>query len=169
MITARSEHRVDAPLAAVERALLAPETLPALVEALPEVRDAHEIERRTEGAWLIRSARYVARATPPGFRRLLVVPELRWIEEVRWDRETHRGTFRIVPNLKRERAHLFRCEGRYRLEPAGDATLRVVETEIEIAVRIVGPTVERLVAHQLEPHMAREAEVLARRAREGRG
>ncbi|HJL14247.1 MAG TPA: DUF2505 family protein [Sandaracinaceae bacterium LLY-WYZ-13_1] len=167
MIRTASEHLVRAPLLDVERALLAPETLDGLAAALPEVASAEEVERRDRGAALFRSARYVARVTPPGFRRLLSGDHLEWVEEVTWDRARHAGRFRILPNLKPERARLFRCGGRYRLEAAAGGTRRVVETEIEIAVRIVGPTVERLVARQLEPHMAREAEVLERVARRG--
>jgi hypothetical protein len=155
-----SEHVIGAPLLAVERALLAPETLVPLCEALPEVASATETERTERGVVLFRSASYVARITPPGFRRLLTEDRLAWREEVRWDRVRHAGHFRILPNLRPERADRFRCDGRYRLAEVPEGTVRTVETEIEIAVRIVGPTVERLVAHQLEPHMAKEAAVL---------
>lgn len=165
MIASRAVHRIRAPLASVERALLAPSTLPLLVAALPEVAAAEERGRREEGPRLWRRARFVARAAPPGIGRLLASERLEWIEEVRWDRARHAGDFRILPNLKPERAGWFRCEGTYRLERVPEGTARLVETELEIPVRLVGPTVERLVAHRLEPHMAVEARVLERLAR----
>jgi hypothetical protein len=164
--SARFQHDLAAPLLDVERVLLAPATLPVLTAALPEVASAEEVERVDDGTHVLRAARHVARLTPPGFGRMIEGPHLAWIEEVRWDRAAHGGTFRIVPNLRSERRHLFRCEGTYRLDPIQGGTRRTVEVEVAIAVRIVGPPpVERLVLAQLEPHLGVEAEVIERLAR----
>lgn len=172
MHRATLEHLIRAPLDAVERALLGTETLAELAAALPDVSTAEEIEREVEGsphATVRRSARYVARATPPGSSRVLSEPRLAWIEEVEWDLRAHEGTFRILPNLRPHRAALFACGGTYALREADGGTRRTVVIEIAIHVRVVGPVVERLVLQTLEPHFAIEAAVLERIAREARG
>ncbi|MGE0792021.1 MAG: DUF2505 family protein [Sandaracinaceae bacterium] len=159
------EHPIGATLERVERALLADATLAELAAALPEVGRAESLQRVEEGAVVRRVARFEARVTPPLFRRVLVEPVLAWREEVVWDRAMHTGTFRVVPNLVARRASSFRCEGIYRLEARGDATLRVVDGELTIALGLLAHPVERLIESQLGPHFRIEAEVLERLAR----
>lgn len=161
----RLEHPIAAPLPAVERALLSEATLDELAAALPEVGRAREEERWQRGRTVFRAARFVARITPPLFGRVIEGDDLEWREEVTWSLDEHAGTFRVRPNLAPRRAEVFRCEGTYRLEPDGGGTRRIVEVEIEVDLRVVGPTIERVVEAPLPAHFRVEAEVLERLAR----
>lgn len=165
MKTRTYRHRIEASLEAVERAVLDAETLEALAARLPEVGEARELERRREGDVVIRVAHFVARLTPPLFGRVCEGGRLEWREEVRWDRRTHRGALRVVPNLVPRRAAVFRCEGTYALVARGVATERTCMIDVSVDLPVMGPTVERLVHAPLAAHFAIEAEVLEERAR----
>lgn len=165
MLARRYHHRIEAPLPAVEEAVLDPDTLPVLAARLPEVGEARELERRREGRTLLRVAHFVARVTPPLFGRVCEGGGLEWREEVRWDLDAHRGALLIVPNLVPRRASVFRCEGTYALVDAGGLTERTCDVRVTVDLPILGPTVERVVHAPLPAHFRVEAEVLCDRAR----
>lgn len=127
----RIEHRIEAPLARVEAALFAPDTLFRTPEFVRAVHAVRLVSRTEEGSRVSRVAVYTPAAwipLPPRVSREM----LAWEERVSVDREAHGGTFSIHPNLPAILRPRFRCEGTYALVDEGPVTLRVVDGEIAL-------------------------------------
>ena len=161
----RFEHAIDAPVAAVERALLATgfaEALAAHARALSEGRvlslDVMDdrVERvawfRAEGSWV---------AGP--FARLGAVA---WTERVEWSLASHSGRFTVTPDVRTVLQRRVRCEGTYALVATPEGlTSRHVEGVIEVRAPLVGARAEARVIEMLQAIFDDEASLLAARAR----
>jgi hypothetical protein len=159
------EHAIDAPVVAVERALLAPgfaEALASSARALSEGRvisleaRGDQIERvawfRAEGSWV---------AGP--FARLGAVA---WTERVSWSSVSHSGQFTVIPDVRAVLQRRVRCEGTYALVATGGGlTSRRVEGVIEVRAPLVGARAEARVVEMLQAIFDDEASLLATWAR----
>lgn len=157
---------LDAPLWAVESALLEPAALDRLVAAAPLLQSFVLDERSERDDVVYRRARMRAALIPPFMMAALETGQLEWIERVSWSRTTHHGEFSIEPTIHERYRDRFRCRGDYRLEARGHRSERIIDLELEILAPLLGPVLERLVASQLRPQFALEARLLEARGRE---
>lgn len=158
-------HAVEAPLPAVEAALLDPSSVTSAPFALRTVARAELLGREDRGDVLTRRASFhLAPGVMPGVLERLGGAVV-WTEHVRWSRPAHRGAFVVrleAPHRLRERV---RCEGVYVLEASGPITTRAVLGELSVRVPLIGPTMERRVAEMLALHFEDEARMLTASAR----
>jgi hypothetical protein len=93
------------------------------------------------------SFRVAGTSIPAAARKVLSADALEWIEESVWDPAAHRFTWRILPNVMKEKIS---AHGELFYEEVGGQTRRVVTGEIEIKIPIVGRTVEKVIVDQLK-------------------
>ncbi|MCC6876129.1 MAG: DUF2505 family protein [Sandaracinaceae bacterium] len=161
----RIEHLIEAPLARVESAVLAPGALIELARRAPLIAEARELARREEGTAVERVGYLCAKAKLPMASRVIEGGQLAWNERIVFDRATHRARFTIEPALRPEWRSRFVCEGSYVLTETSKGTLRTIEGDLAIRAPIVGPAIERAVIHRIADVFEAEAEILRERCR----
>lgn len=162
-------HELDAPLEAVEQAVLSPELGALLGEQLRSIDRVETVEHVVENGELRRVLRFHASAPLAIFRgHALADDAMTWHEHVtyRLDEHASRWTVRTQPRW----ARYFSSEGTYRLERTSEGrTRRTVVGELDIRVRVLGPVAERLALAEVKKTYDAEAETLRRLARSPEG
>lgn len=158
------EHHLDAPLLAVEAALLSPASVRDAPHALCTIASAELLALDDRGDTLTRDAHF---HLAPGF-----LPQVAdqlggagWVEHVDWIRAEHRGSFEVRPDLPAALGRRVRCTGTYRLEadPRG-GTRRIIEGELSVRVPVLGRAIEARAARMLDVHFREEAAFLGARS-----
>jgi len=153
----RLEHRFEAPLTAVEEAMVDLEFLEGT--RLPDVGPPRVLSRDDAGGTVTLSVKYEYTGGLDALaRRVLRAGEVSWTQETTLDRRTHRTEFRVVPDAYPDR---FRCGGTMQLRRDGPVTVRDIDGELRIKVPIFAGRAEGLIVPGLRSRMNREAELLA--------
>ncbi len=154
-------HAIDAPLEAVERALLDPVFGDYLREHHAQMEEVATIETREEPGLVHRRVRYRTTALIEKIGPKRVPPEwMAWTEESTYDRARHELRFANVPTVKMVR-NLLENRGTIRLVPDGDVRTRVViEGELRVRVFLLGAIAERIIHAQAEKLLDEQARVM---------
>ena len=154
------EQRFPAPLEAVEAALLDPAFL-ARLALLPKLGEPQLLASEVDGPIVRQQVRYrFAGELAPAVTAVVDPRRLTWVEHTTFDRRSHRGEHRIVPDHYGER---LRCSYTTQLGGGdGSFTSRVTEGELRVRFPLVGGRVERAIVSGLVEHAELEAEVLGR-------
>ncbi len=150
------EHTFDAPLDAVEAAMVDPVFLEGT--RLPDVGPPQVLSRNEDGDTVtLRVSYHYTGSLDSLARRVLRTTDVAWVQETVLDRSAHRTTFTVIPKVYPER---FDCGGVMQLTNAGSGTERVIDGELKIKVPIFGGRAEGLIVPGLRTRMNREAELL---------
>jgi len=157
-------HELDAPLDAVELAVLSPD-LGAMMARLLQatnIASVETVEHSLAGGELRRVLRFQANAPLAIFRGYDVAREaMSWEEESVYRMAEHASTWTVAPREQFRR--YFRSSGTYRLERAPDGrTRRTVEGDIEIKAGVLSPLVCRMALVEVRKTYDVEAETLRR-------
>ncbi len=153
----RIEQRFEAPLDAVEDALVDPRFLARLGE-LPSLGAPEVLASETDGHLVRQQVRYrFSGELSPAVTAVVDPTRLTWVEDTTYDRRAHRGDHAIVPDH-----YANRLEASYTtvLEPAQGGTRRITAGELRVRFPLVGGRVERAIVSGLTAHAANEAEAL---------
>jgi hypothetical protein len=156
-------HEFDAPLDAVELAVLSPDLGQMMVSILnSKIESVETVEHVIEGGELRRVLRFQASAPLPIFRGHNVAREaMSWEELSVYRLADHASTWSVAPREQWRR--YFRSEGTYRLEAAPDGrTRRTVVGDIEIKLGMIAPLVERMALAEVRKTYDAEAQTLMR-------
>lgn len=156
-------HEFDAPLDAVELAVLSPDLGQMMVSILnSNIESVETVEHHIEGGELRRVLRFQANAPLPIFRGHNVAREaMSWEELSVYRLADHGATWSVAPREQWRR--YFRSEGTYRLEAApGGRTRRTVVGDIEIKLGMIAPLVERMALSEVRKTYDAEAQTLMR-------
>ena len=156
----RLEHRFDAPLERVERAILDP-SFDAQLAELPNVKERSVLEHedRPDGS-VHRKVRYRLHASlPSAVTRVIGTHDVQWVEASDFDPATHTWRFEIHPDL---RGVGFDCRGTITLRSQGPGTVRELSGEVKVKVPLLGGRVEKAIVEGLTENMDAESELLAR-------
>ncbi|MBV9411618.1 MAG: DUF2505 domain-containing protein [Acidimicrobiia bacterium] len=152
----RLEHTFDAPLDAVEAAMVDPVFLEGT--RLPDVGPPKVLSREEDGDIVTLRVNYHYTGSLDSLaRRVLRTSDVNWVQETVLDRSAHRTTFTVIPKVYPER---FQCGGVMQLTSAGNGTERVIDGELKIKVPLFGGRAEGMVVPGLRSRMNREAELL---------
>lgn len=153
-------HELDAPLDAVELALLSPDLGPRLGQKVGFLESVATVEHDFRGGELRRVLRFQANAPLPIFRGIDVSREaMAWEETSTYRLAAHASTWSVAP--KEEWRRYFRSEGTYKLESLPEGrTRRLVEGALEILVPVLGPLVERMALAEVRRTYDAEADTL---------
>ena len=152
----RLEHTFDAPLEAVETAMVDPAFLEGT--RLPDVGPPRVLSREEDGDTVTLRVRYEYTGSLDALaRRVLRTGEVAWVQETTLDRRTHRTVFDVSPEVHAER---FQCGGVMQLTESGSSTERVIDGELKIKVPLFASRAEGLILPGLRSRMNREAELL---------
>jgi len=150
------EHTFDAPLAAVEEAMVDPVFLEGT--RLPDVGPRKVLSRDEDGDTVtLRVSYHYTGSLDALARRVLRSSDVAWVQETKLDRHTHRTTFTVTPKVHAER---FECGGVMQLTEAGAVTERVIDGELKIKVPLFGRRAEGMILPGLRGRMNREADLL---------
>lgn len=154
-------HELDAPLEAVERAVLSPELGELLGRRLRSMASVDTVEHVLEDGELRRVLRFQASAPLALFKgRQLAHDAMTWHEHVVYRIDRHASTWK-VKTMREQWDRYFSSEGTYHLEPIGkERTRRTVVGEIDIRLRVLGPVAERMALAEVRKTYDAEAEVL---------
>jgi hypothetical protein len=156
-------HELDAPLDAVELAVLSPELGPMMASELPSMIEAVEtVEHVLSGGELRRVLRFQASAPLAIFRGYNVAREaMSWEERWVYRLAERSSTWSVAPRERYRR--YFRSEGTYRLEAAPDGrTRRTVAGDIEVRFGLLSRLVERMALTEVKKTYDAEAATLRR-------
>ncbi|UQA61316.1 DUF2505 family protein [Polyangium aurulentum] len=156
-------HEFDAPLDAVELAVLSPDLGQMMVSILnSNIESVETVEHVIEGGELRRVLRFQASAPLPIFRGHNVAREaMSWEELSVYRLADHSSTWSVAPREQWRR--YFRSEGTYRLEAVpGGRTKRTVVGDIEIKLGMIAPLVERMALAEVRKTYDAEAQTLMR-------
>ncbi|AUX48101.1 hypothetical protein SOCE26_096310 [Sorangium cellulosum] len=153
-------HELDAPLDAVELAVLSPELGPRLASKVPLLESVVTVEHALRGGELLRVLRFQASAPLPIFKGYPIARDaMSWEERSTYRLADHSSTWQVNP--KEQWRRYFRAEGTYRLDRLPDGrTRRRVDGDIEIRLRVLGPLVERLAVAEVQRTYDAEADTL---------
>lgn len=157
-------HDFDAPLDAVELAVLSPSLGPCLGEALADtsIESVETLQHDlTEGA-LTRVLQFQASA-PFAFLKDRAIPKdaMSWQEHSTYHIRKHSSEWRVEPKAQYRR--YFRSSGTYRLETLPDGrTRRTVIGEFQVQVPLLGALIERMALVEVRRTYDAEADTLRR-------
>lgn len=159
-------HELDAPMDALELALMSPELASELLARVDSMQDISVQSSEVSEDVIARTWRFEAKAPLKILAAYDVTREMMiWDEVWEYNRKTHVASFHIVPrpgvDLDANWRKRIQSGGRYQLDPIGDGrTRRTVVGHMDIGLRMVGPMVERLAVSELRKAYAAEAEAL---------
>jgi hypothetical protein len=154
------QHEFDAPLDAVELAVLSPDLAPLLARSLESIESIETIEHEFVDGELRRVLLFQAASLLPMFRAHRIAKSaMCWHERSTYRLADHRSTWKVTP--RDEWARYVRSEGTYELEPvAGGRTRRTVRGDIEVRLRVLGLLVERMAVAEVKKTYDAEADTL---------
>jgi hypothetical protein len=154
-------HEFDAPLDAVELALLSPDLGLFMAKALaPLIESIETVEHVIERGFFRRVLRFQASAPLPMFRGRDVAREaMSWEETSVYRLSEHASSWSVAPR-EQYRRYLW-SSGTYRLEPAPDGrTRRRVIGDFEVKAGVLSPIIERMALGEVRKTYDAEAETL---------
>ncbi len=159
-------HEFDAPLDAVELAVLSPSLGDYLARSLsatkggPSIESVETMEHVIANGQLRRVLRFQASAPLSIFKGHAVTRDaMQWSETWTYRLADHSSTWSVSP--KEQWSRYFRSAGTYRLEPVADGrTRRTVVGEIEIKVALLGSLAERMALAEVKKTYDAEADTL---------
>jgi hypothetical protein len=156
MVSFDARHEFDAPPAAVAAAM----TDPAFVSSLqlPDLEAPEVLDHRADADGTVVRARFrfVGKLDPIA-RRILGNDRITWVQEVRVDPTSERGTLAVIPDVHPDR---MRFSGAYRLEPADGGSVRSLHGDLSIRVPVVARRAEQHILPGLLRRIDLEAEAL---------
>jgi hypothetical protein len=156
-------HELDAPLDAVELAVLSPDLGSMMAKLLPNVLESVEtLEHAFSEGNLRRVLRFQASAPLAMFRGYdLARDALSWEEESVYRLVDHASTWKVAPRPKYRR--YFQSSGTYKLEAVPEGrTRRTVAGDIAIKASLFTPIVLRMTIAEVRKMYDAEAETLRR-------
>ncbi|MBK9261337.1 MAG: DUF2505 family protein [Polyangiaceae bacterium] len=154
-------HEFDAPLDAVELALLSPDLGVLMAKVLsPLIESIETVEHVIERGTFRRVLRFQATAPLPIFRAHDVAREaMSWEETSVYRLSDHASSWSVAPR-ERYRRYLW-SSGTYRLEPVPDGrTLRRVIGDFEVKAGMMSRIIERMALNEVRKTYDAEAETL---------
>jgi hypothetical protein len=158
-------HELDAPLDAVELAVLSPDLGQMMAAALgANIESVETVEHVLRDGELRRVLRFQANAPLPIFRGYNVAREaMTWEELSVYNLASHCAAWSVT--CREQWRRYFQAEGTYRLEAAPDGrTRRTVVGDINIRLGMIAPLVERMAVAEVRKTYAAEADTLRRLA-----
>lgn len=159
-------HEFDAPLDALELAMMSPELGGTLARALDAIESIQVVEHELCDGVFRRVWRFQGRAPLELLSgREITRDMMTWDERSSYRLSEHSGEWHVVPRPDVDpdagwRRH-FRAEGRYLLDPLREGrTRRKVVGDLVVDVKVVGRVVERLALTELRKAYDAEAEAL---------
>jgi hypothetical protein len=154
------EHEFDAPLDALELAVLSPDLGTLLARSLTSIESIETLEHVLERGELRRVLRFQASAPLAIFKDYPVTREvMSWRELWTYRLADHASTWTVTP--KDEWARYVRSSGTYRLEPLPlGRSRRTVIGDLEVNVGILGGLAERLAIAEVRKTYDAEADTL---------
>ena len=156
-------HEFEAPLDALELAILSPILIDKVARGLPNVESVTQKQHRIESGVLERVWSYQANVKVPAFAAPYVTREmLAWDEESKYSTGTHSSNWTIIPNFKPEWSNYFQASGTYELLASGEGlTRRVVRGQVELrVVPFVRHLGERMIVGEVKKTFDAEAAIL---------
>jgi Protein of unknown function (DUF2505) len=153
-------HDLDAPLDAVELAVLSPELGPRLADKVAMIESVTTVEHAIHAGELRRVLRFQASAPLPIFKAHDIARDaMSWEERVTYRLADHASTWSVSP--KEQWSKYFHSEGTYTLARLPDGrTRRRVEGTLDIRLPVLGPLVERLALAEVQRTYDAEADTL---------
>jgi len=160
-------HELDAPIDALELALMSPELGPRLADSVSSL-DAVEVKTHDiDDASFHRVWRFQARAPLKALSAYDVSRDMmNWEEHSTYRRADHRAAWRVVLRADVDpdapwRRH-FRAAGSYQLDALQNGrTRRTVRGEIAITLKVLGPMIERIAVAEIRKTYDAEADALS--------
>jgi len=160
------QHELDAPLDAIELAMMSPDLGPMLGHNFDSLESVQAIEHTLAATTFTRVWRFQARAPLKLLRNYRVSREMMtWDEHSTYQREARRADWCVFPGGDTDpqapwRRH-FSAEGSYRLDALdGGRTQRTVEGDLSVHLKLIGRMVERIALERLREAYAAEANAL---------
>ncbi len=159
-------HELDAPIDAIELALMSPDLAGCLLERVDAMGAIDVREHEVSDTQFRRTWRFEAKAPLKILSAYDVTREMMiWDEVWEYDRTTHVASSHIVPRPGVDPDANWRKRlqsgGRYSLDRLGDGRARrTVVGHMKIGLRMIGPMVERIAVGELRKAYAAEAEAL---------
>jgi len=153
-------HEFEAPLDAIEQAVLSPSLGDMLARSLTMIESVETLEHTLEGGELRRVLRFQASAPLAIFKSKGVSRDaMSWEETWTYRLADHASTWSVSP--KEQWKRFFRSEGTYRLETVADGrTRRTVVGDLEIRVPVVAGLAERMALTEVRKTYDAEAGTL---------
>jgi len=150
------EHRFEAPLAAVEAALIDRAFYEQL--RLPDVAAPEVVSSGVDGTTTRLELRmeYTGQLDPVG-QRVVGGRQIAWAQVIEIDTSAHRGTLSVVLDGQRERVQ---CNAAMTFEDHDDTTVRLLRGDLVIKVPLVGGLAERRVLPGVLRRLDLEADAL---------
>jgi hypothetical protein len=153
-------HEFDAPLDAVELALLSSELGPMLAKRLTKIESIETLEHTLDATQLRRVLRFQASAPLPMFSGSAVARDaMSWCEDWTYRLAEHAGTWTVAPRPEYQKH--FGSSGTYQLEAlAHGRTRRTVVGDIVVHVPVLGSMAARVAIGEVRKTYDAEADVL---------
>jgi hypothetical protein len=159
-------HEFDAPLDAIELAMMSPDLAPRLLERMASLESVQPVKHDIDEREFRRVWRFQARAPLKILEGYNVTRDMMtWDEHSVYRLDEHRADWFVVPRgdaaLDAPWRKHFSASGRYRLEPLPDGcTRRVVNGELTIHLKLIGAMVERIAMSEVRRTYDAEADAL---------
>jgi len=156
-------HEFEAPLDALELAILSPNLIDKVAKGLPNVERVKQKTHVFHDRVLERIWNYKPNVKVPAFAQPYVTLDmLAWDERSTYSIDTHSSEWVITPAAKPEWHKYFRASGTYALvSDANGVTRRVVKGEVDLNVpRVMKQLGERVIVAEVKKTFDAEAEIL---------
>ena len=152
-----AHHAFPAPPAQVAAAMLDPEFYAGL--RLDDIEPPEVLERTVAGTETTLRVAYAYTGTlDPIARTVLGADRITWVNELRFDSSTDRGTLTIIPGVQAGRVT---CGGAVTIVGNADGATRSIEGILKIGIPLVGGRAERAIAPGILRRLDAEAAALA--------
>jgi hypothetical protein len=159
-------HEIDAPLDALELALMSPDLGPLVGHAMESLESVQTLTHEVDDDGFHRVWRFQARAPIKVLRGYEITRDMMsWDEEWTYRHRDHSARFNVIPrpgvDMDAAWRQRFESHGTYRLDPLADGrTRRTVSGTMRIDLKLIGKVVERFAVAELKKAYEVEAGVL---------
>ncbi len=159
-------HEFDAPLDAIELAVMSPDLGPLLGATLSALESVAAVEHTVSGRQFRRVWRFQAKAPLAILKTYGVARDMMtWDEHSTYRLDDHAAEWFVVPRAEQDpdaawRKH-FRAAGTYHLDALADGrTRRTVMGDLHVQLKVIGAMVERIAVAELRKAYEAEAGAL---------
>jgi hypothetical protein len=159
-------HDFDAPVDAIEQALMQPDLAQLMGDGLASLESVEVAEHRLDDDEFHRVWRFQAKAPLPILAGYRVTRDmLGWEEHSRYRRREHCADWYVLPSGDARPdapwRRYFHSEGRYRLDAlADDRCRRTVEGDLDVRLKLIGGLIERVALGELRKAYRAEADAI---------